>query len=202
MVSLAVLGTAFRYLFGRSIDELIFGTVGDWLRILVGEMTADQIVYWSSTVVLYAVAALIVIGTAWFFFREGKRAVSAPAGNTSVEWLPLKTAAQIVYDATRHTLISGITLHGAKGDEAEIIRQSAETVFHRAKRVRGKLPAAQSFDEIVMSRRGPLHVSDDIASVGHNFMDAPEFCAVEVRRDSVQGVIDYLHKIDTDLEVE
>ena len=109
--------------------------------------------------------------------------VSYPGGSLSVsepeEWLSLEDAARRVYDATRHGLLSGISRHMAE-TETEIIRETAEEIFHRAEHVRGKLRAATSFDELSHKQREGLVVFDDVNSVGQNGMLAPEFHKIEV----------------------
>jgi hypothetical protein len=127
--------------------------------------------------------------------------LDAPNPDQAIEWLPLKEAAQAVYDATRHTLLSGISRHIAETD-AEIIRETAETVFRRAEKVRGRMTGATSFDEIGPEQRSLLVVFDDVKSVGHNGMLRPEFCDIEVHEDSLQAVIDYITKIEKDVRLK
>jgi hypothetical protein len=116
---------------------------------------------------------------------------------SNLEWLTLRDAAQVVYDETRHALLSGMSRHMSETDD-EILRQTAEDVFHHAVHVRGRLPAATSFDELSQQTRGPLVVFDNMKAAGHNQSLRPEFSDVEVRSDSLSAIIDRIKKVDVD----
>lgn len=113
---------------------------------------------------------------------------------TETELLPLKQAAQIVYDETRHSLVAGMS-RAFESSAEEALQSTATMIVHHAPELSGSVLASTILDPIPQEERKSFVVFDDMASVGHAGQRKAKYFRISVKRSDLQPVIDYIKRI-------
>ncbi len=107
-------------------------------------------------------------------------------------WASLQEGAQIVYDDTRHSVMSQIARARVSSDDNPLVFV-ANTIIHRCPNLEGCVNGATKYDHITMDGRDRLWANSELKNIGLMFQP-PSYYAVRIKRKDLKEVIAYFQR--------
>lgn len=140
-------------------------------------------------IILGAIVLAIAIGFAWRFIRS-----LSPFGRL----LTLRDAAQIVYDETRHDLVSQIARDTRLAGYADPVTGIAHHIFQHVNTAFGSVKGSTIIDPIPLDEKKRLVVMEDGINAGHMFHE-PTWFNIRIKRSDLKDCISYIKRLNASL---